>query len=149
MKNARSIFTNPYLYIFLTTYYIVWLTWNNIYVPYYNPYQVIGALSKLHYNPLGNILRFGLALLLPPLVCLIYWLIERKSNLPVTRYYHRLRASVLAIIIVVSILLSVGMAIVQSSTSGGNDPTTYGGPYKNTLVDSFHEGETLGPARKI
>ncbi|NTW61169.1 hypothetical protein HGB24_00590 [Candidatus Saccharibacteria bacterium] len=49
-------------------------------------------------------------------------------------------------VLAASIVLCVGMGIVQNSTNPKNTPAeTYGGPYSHALVDTFHEGETLGP----
>jgi hypothetical protein len=39
------------------------------------------------------------------------------------------------------------MGIAQNSTNpASNQPEEYGGPYQYALLDTFHEGETLGPA---
>lgn len=140
MDTIKKIISLPYTYILIVGYYGIWLTWDKVFVPYRNPYDVVGALSQIHYNPLSNILRFCIAIFLPAILCLIYWLLARKSSIKFQSGLFK------TTVVCLSLFVLVASAIMQSSTSGTNDPYTYGGPYNDTLVDTFHEGETLGAA---
>ncbi|MDB5167024.1 MAG: hypothetical protein JWN26_169 [Candidatus Saccharibacteria bacterium] len=146
----KKIIRTPYLYIIILSYYGVWLIWNAIKLPAHVPTGIISSLPELGYNPIDNILRFLLAILLPPLVCLIAWMIIHKQPKKLWDTYHRLRwirVTLAAVVVTACVLLCVAMGIVQNSTNPANNPTdTYGGPYSYALIDTFHEGETLGPA---
>lgn len=143
----KKIFYNPYIYIFAAAYYGVWLLWNQIHIPFRNPYHVVGALSVANYNPSNNILRFLLLLFLPPLLCFLYWICNHSFGWIKHAVGEKALRIVVAIMLCAGCLaVLLGAAVAQSSTSGTNDPSTYGGPYKYTIVDTFHEGETLGSA---
>jgi hypothetical protein len=146
MSYLRKILTSPYTYIFFLSYYGIWLIWNYIKIPSHVPAGIISAVGIQHYNPTDNILRFLAAVLVPPVACLLCWLIEKywpkfkwvRGKIP--------RVAMATIVIILGVCLASAVAIVQDSTNPANNPQQYGGPYSNYLVDTFHEGETLGPA---
>lgn len=151
MKHIKALFSTPYPYIFLLTYGGVWAIWDSIKLPFSNPADVISFLPSIGFNPSNNLLRFAFAVLLPPLACLAYWLIMRHQASLQKRYdqskfsRYALRGGVMGL----CILLAISMGIIQSSTNpANNQPVTQaqGGTYTHALVDTFHEGETLGPA---
>jgi hypothetical protein len=147
LLSFRVLFKTPYPYIFLISYYGVWLIWIFLKVTVHPPEGISSPLVLMHYNPVNNILRFIVAIFVPPVSCLIYWWFEK--NYSKTRWLHtRLTRHTFASIVVgLSLILALSMGILQGSTNPANNPVgEYGGPYSNFLVDTFHEGETLGPA---
>lgn len=146
----KKIIQNPYLYVILISYYCVWLIWDAVKLPYHTPAGIISALPEISYNPTNNVLRFLLAVLVPPLACLIVWLLINKKPAKLWKSYSRLRLlriTLPAAIVAACLVLCVGLGIVQASTNPANTPVdTFGGPYSRALIDTFHEGETLGPA---
>lgn len=147
MNWLKKTLRNPYFYTFLLGFYGVWLIWDWIRLPYHGPAGIISYLPQIGYNPSNNLLRFLLAIWVPPLLCLALWLFLHTDW---WARLQRLRASRYALpglLITSCVLLCVGMGIGVSSTSPANNPVdVYGGPYDQALLDTFHEGETLGPA---
>jgi hypothetical protein len=146
----KKIILSPYPYVLLLSYYCVWLAWDAVKLPFHDPAGIISALPQIHYNPTNNILRFLLAILVPPLACLAVWAIIHKKPDKIWNIYNKFRFPRIALsslVIGACIVLCIGIGIVQGSTNPANNPTdVYGGPYSHALVDTFHEGETLGPA---
>lgn len=143
----RNAFRNKYVYIFLLTYYGVWLIWDGIRLPFRDKEGIISYLPLLQYNPSSNILRFLVSILLPPIACLLFWLIADRSAQAKQKSRTRLLQIGSIILVTFCILLAFGMGIKQNSTDVKlNPPDAYGGPYSGALLDTFHEGETLGPA---
>ncbi len=111
--------------------------WPLICLPYANPWQVSGPLTSIGYNPNNDILRFGVWIGLPLLFLFLFWTITGKN----LSFWHwqtctqetshaRRKIFVPALMI---------MALVASL----NIPTDHA---CGKLVDTFHEGESLGPA---
>ncbi len=145
MKQLKQLFTSPYFYIFMITYYGVWLMWDSLRLPYRGPAGVISYLPSIHFNPTNNLLRFLVAVLMPPIACLIFWLLTGSAwRGKLTS--RKIRIVVAALLVISAVALACFMGIVQGSTDSKNQPQTYGGPYNYALLDTFHEGETLGPA---
>jgi hypothetical protein len=142
--NLKKIFSSPYPYIFLVSYFGVLLVWSYIKLPAHNPSGIISHLTIDGYNPTDNIIRFWLAILVPPVACLGYWLISKNTKLFSSS--KSLRKTLLVIIALLRIFLASAMGMVQSSTNPANNPRDPYGKHDNYLVDTFHEGETLGPA---
>lgn len=143
MSLFKRIVSSPYTYIFLIGYFGVWLLWDSIKLPLVTPEGLTSFLAQNHYNPSNNLLRFTMATVIPPLACLIYWLLDQK--------YIQISKTIIKygrlFLIAGTLLLVVAMGIVQNSTNPtNNQPSEYGGPYAYALLDTFHEGETLGPA---
>lgn len=148
MKHIKAFLSTPYPYIFLLSYAGVWAVWDTIKLPFSNPAEVISYIPSVEYNPTNNLLRFAIAVLLPPLICLAYWWISRHQRSLQQRLSRPgIRYILGGAIVGVSLLVSMSMGIVQNSTNPANNPpTVHGGPYTHAMVDTFHEGETLGPA---
>lgn len=142
MKELKKQLTNPYVYVFLATYYGIWLWWEFIQLPFSNPAGIISYLPSIGYNPTNNIVRFVFAILFPPLACLLFWWLNNGGK----KFFgsNRLRKIVAGMLIAGSLLLCVGMGIVQNSTNPKNNPV--GQESSHAQIDSFHEGEALGPA---
>lgn len=110
--------------------------WPHISLPFSNPLNIVGPLAVQHYNPLNNIIRFGLVLILPSL-CLLaaillfkpFWRSVAAREEPVLSVSQRdsRQGLYLAALIVTAALFVVGTA-------------------NNNPLDTFHEGETLGMA---
>ncbi len=146
MSPLKRIVRNPYLYIILISYYGVWLLWDAIKLPYREHTGIISFLPQIGYNPNNNIVRFLLAVLVPPLACLALWLLLNTSLKTRIAQLRATRYALPGILVTGCLLLCVGMGVVQNSTNPANNPPAYGEPYDHALVDTFHEGETLGPA---
>ena len=144
LDHLKILVRNPYLYALLIGYYAVWVGWNFIRLPFVKHDEIISAITLMEYNPTNNIIRFIFAIIAPPLVCLLLWLILRNRQ----RFSKPSQRKIFSIfIVVISIMMCAFMGIVQNSTNPALNPeATYGGPYEYALVDTFHEGEVLGPA---
>ncbi len=147
MNSIKKNLSNPYIYIFFSGYYGVWILWNSIKIPYHNPAGIISYLPSIHYNPVNNILRFLLAVLIPPLGCLVFWLITKTATGKNFIKHTYIKKISILLLLTASLSLALFMGITQGSTNKLNNPVdTYGGPYQHAMVDTFHEGESLGPA---
>lgn len=112
------------------------LLWPYISLPFSNPLKIVGPLTVQHYNPLNNIARFGLVLVLPSLFLLIATLLVKQfrqppiiQNEPVLPAQQRNRMQKL---FMAALILSAALFVI--------------GTANNNPLDTFHEGETLGMA---
>jgi hypothetical protein len=146
MNELKKIIRSPYLYVFLITYYGIWLVWNSIKIPAMDPDGIISYLPSIHYNPENNIVRFVIAVVVPPIACLaLWWLNERAKKK--RAFDSRLRYGFAIALVAGSVVLALAMGIAQGSTNpADNPPDAYGGPSSYAALDTFHEGESLGPA---
>jgi hypothetical protein len=144
ITSLKKLFSSPYPYIFLFSYVGVLLIWNSIKIPMHNPPGIISHLTVEGYNPTDNILRFWIAIFIPPLACLAYWWVGKNSELFNKR--RPLRKILLMAVALLSLFLALAMGMVQNSSNPANNPSDPYGTHANYLVDTFHEGETLGPA---
>ncbi len=144
----KKFFLTPCPYIFLLSYYGVWLIWSAIKLPFSNPVGAISYLPSISYNPSNNLARFGLAVVVPPLMCLGYWWLEKYGPSFWKKHGNRRLGRAFALgLVLLTIVLALSAGLVQGSVKRSNNPAdAYGGPYNYPLVDTFHEGETLGPA---
>lgn len=120
----------------------MWLCWEFIRLPYSNPAGIVSYLPSIFYNPSNNILRFACAIILPPIACWAYWWLSGTGK----KFWDSKKLRVIAgvIVVLLSVLMSVGMGVVQASTNPKNNPAGQESGY--VQLDSFHEGEVLGPA---
>jgi hypothetical protein len=148
MKQLKELLRTPYPYLFLLTFAAVWLAWNYLKLPFSNPTEVVSYLPSIGYNPNNNMLRFAAATLLPAIVCFVYWLVANQQKQIQKRLAEpRLRYLLSGLIVAVSVLITTAMAIVQYSTNPANNQLDlYNKTYRYAQVDTFHEGEALGPA---
>jgi len=120
------------------------LFWNCIKLPFINPWGITGPLVQSQYNPSNNLVRFVSFISLPVVALLImYWL--QKMGYSVMSFTMRDRDSYndrdMKIetqqqhLFVVFFLLFVLFSALLLPTYHANGP-----------LDTFHEGETLGPA---
>jgi len=131
--------------IFIFAISIGLLTWNNITLPFSNPWGVTGPLTIIEFNPANNLVRFVFFVSLPAIVLIfIYILNFRGSNsnyFQKNEYKHSFYKVAGSANDKMFIVLFIALAILTSI----NIPTCchfIGGP----IVDTFHEGESLGPA---
>jgi hypothetical protein len=147
IQMLKKLLRSPYPYVLLISYYGVWVIWDYIKLPYHDKAGAISYVTKIGYNPNNNLLRFLLAILLPPIACLVLWIhlnVNLRKKISHFKTYHRAFA---VIVISISVLLCSALGIVQNSTNeSSNPPNPFGTPGSHALVDTFHEGETLGPA---
>ncbi len=114
--------------------------WNNLWLPFSNPLGITSDIATIHFNPSNNTFRF-LVLLLVPVICLVLFAkfspkrfkeIESKPSVihfaPPTTVWQ----------MILSKLLVSFLAILFAMTS----PTFIA----SGNFDTFHEGESLGPA---
>lgn len=111
------------------------LLWPQISLPFSNPLNIVGPLTVRQYNPLNNIVRFGLVLLLPSLLLLVAVVVyrplrrapEREEQEESVRPPGRRQGLYRIALVVSAVLFVIGTA-------------------NNNTLDTFHEGETLGMA---
>ncbi len=146
MGRARLIRYALFIALFVAGVVIGLLLWERIELPFQNPWGVKGRLTEIRYNPSNDVLRFAV-LLFSPLILLFGCRLaagrrlddlifpEGASRAPAADQpaggLSRLQRSLLAVLLVAS---SVVVAL--------NIPTFH----SSGAFDSFHEGETLGPA---
>lgn len=148
MSSLKALLKTPYPYIYLLSFAAVLVLWNFIKIPPETPPPagIVGRVTVIGYNPENNVIRFMLAVLVPPMACFGYWLFSKYSTK--VRWLQSKAAHGLALagVITLTILLTILAGTMQGSTNPANNPTDQYGPHEYYLVDTFHEGETLGPA---
>ncbi len=114
------------------------IIWHAIRLPFSNPWHVSGPLTSIGYNPANDLLRFGLWIGLPLVFLLLFWSMTR-NRLKIWHTIHddpaviKARSSRAAAILLFALAFLAALNIPTSLSSA-------------PLVDTFHEGETLGPA---
>ena len=112
-------------------------------LPFSNPWGIVGALPSLKYNPNNDILRFLFLISLPSVIltalCVAGFAVNRhdvndakKSSIRSIRVPHPDPG--LSKFIVYSLVI-VGLFLKAGTTT-----------YRSQELDTYHEGETLGPA---
>ncbi|VAX28090.1 hypothetical protein MNBD_NITROSPIRAE02-1098 [hydrothermal vent metagenome] len=143
MKQERVIKYSVLFVLFFTGIAIGLLLWNRIELPFQNPWGVKGKLTEIQYNPSNDVVRFAVFLLSPVLLLSIAYLLGRrklksiifaKTFTPDDGSFHGSRPPVKVLLPVLLIVFSIVVAL--------NIPTFHA----TGKFDSFHEGETLGPA---
>ncbi|MEC4686249.1 MAG: hypothetical protein VST71_11015 [Nitrospirota bacterium] len=143
MKQERVIKYSVLFVLFFAGIAIGLLLWNRIELPFQNPWGVKGKLTEIQYNPSNDVVRFAVFLLSPLLLLFIAYLLGRRklndiifaeSSSPVRASLHNFRPPVKALLSILLIVFSIIVAL--------NIPTFHA----SGKFDSFHEGETLGPA---
>lgn len=120
------------------------LCWDAVNLPFSNPWEITGPLIKLQYNPANNLVRFVMFILLPVAMLLILYISGKIG-------YH----------IISFALHDRPPYIDQNSTSGKKQSYLFSALllcfiiasslsiptyHANGPLDTFHEGESLGPA---
>ena len=108
-------------------------------LPFANPWDIAGPLTLLEYNPNNDIIRFLFLVTLPSVVLILFYLNRFTRNLCVwgasSRQKNRnIRKATGALKAFTFILVFAALFIRAGNT------------YKVHPLDTFHEGETLGPA---
>ncbi|NOY38820.1 MAG: hypothetical protein GXO95_00850 [Nitrospirae bacterium] len=143
MKQKSVIKYSVLFVLFFTGIAIGLLLWNRIELPFQNPWGVKGKLTEIQYNPTNDVVRFAVFLVSPVLLLSIAYLLGRRklndiifaeSSTPASGSRHNSRPPVKALLSVLLIVFSIVVAL--------NIPTFHA----SGKFDSFHEGETLGPA---
>ncbi len=119
----------------------------HISLPFSNPWNIMGGLARAHFNPANNILRFLLFVGAPPLLlvglrCLPFtrnrYLWGETPAGPYSPSPPRAAAEFLSPIMIMSCLFCLIMAL-NNATYHDSGP----------LLDTFHEGESLGPSMSL
>ncbi len=143
MKQERVIKYSVLFVLFFAGIAIGLLLWNRIELPFHNLWGVKGKLTEIRYNPTNNVIRFAVFLLSPVLLLSITYLLGRRklgdiifaeALSPADGPSHGSRPPVKVLLSVLLIVFSIIVAL--------NIPTFHA----SGKFDSFHEGETLGPA---
>ena len=125
--------------IFTLSFGIGLLFVDQIRLPFSNPWDIKGPLAAKGYNPNNDIVRFLFLVFLPGACLALCWINKPLRELLVIRYdtpssfglskksSPRLKA-LLTILVLVALFLSTGNT------------------FRDYPLDTFHEGETLGPA---
>lgn len=120
------------------------ILWEKIKLPFHNPWGITGVLTKQQYNPGSNLLRFAALVCLPSLLLLILFLfkIERIDSLCFRGHprgvdlglheHLRSRSNIVWVLALVAITVAVALLAFT--------------PFYVGSFDTFHDGETLGPA---
>jgi hypothetical protein len=117
--------------------------WKLVRLPFKNPWNVTGPLTLVRFNPANNIARFGLVVLLPTALLFLLVLLWRERSGRVLFFepgappYEPGARPPRKVAVLLAMLLVV-LAIVAAL----NFPTF---PSDSPVMDTFHEGESLGP----
>jgi len=144
MKNKNK-FIKPELFIACLVVG-VWIgvkIWEHIRLPFSNPYGVIGVLNDNQYSPLNNIVGFSILALMPVILLAMAHLfllkrfrynvfVEETCNIEFSQQPDFVLKKSLKILLYTVLLLFAGSSMLEQSHGG--------------TMDTFHEGETLGPA---
>jgi hypothetical protein len=126
-------------------YLISLSVWYLINFPFANPYNAVGKLALLEFNPLSNYFRWGLAIILPSVVFFALIIILRKLRIFTFGFSELWADSDSKEKPIKSLVLKTTYAIFLLSfvyallTFFAKDWTT-------SAFDMFHEGEQLTPA---
>ena len=146
MKKNKKNFVK---YFFLFTIFIIGILlglffWNKIKLPFQNPWDLIGPLTIIKFNPANNLIRFINFILSPVLILIaFYFLKTKKTNDYCFRKNERsikiqkensLTFSTFQKIFFCSIIIFFSIIVAM------NIPTYH----SSGLFDTFHEGESIG-----
>lgn len=118
------------------------ILWNKISLPFHNPWEAVGPLTLIRFNPMNNLVRFVILISLPSLLLLALFLFrnERITGIifaqnppPVLSSGISAPSGKTANISLTAMLILFSLILGMNVTSPGD-------------FDSFHEGETLGTA---
>jgi|GEM_PF-887250 tetratricopeptide (TPR) repeat protein len=120
--------------------------WHKITFPFKNPWNVVGPLTEIQYNPINDIVRFVVFIIFPVLLLTAVYFLNskrvngilfgsRKDSKDITAY-HKDKFSLKRkrIFVVLCLLFSIIIALNLSAI------------HSSGRLDMFHEGESLGPA---
>jgi hypothetical protein len=131
----------PFFSLFALSFIISLLIQNLIKLPFSNPWKVTGPLTLINYNPVNNIVKFLFVVIFPSFVLYLTNKFTRflgHQKVEFTSGNRDAGGSKLSSTSILLLILAVLFLIV------GKIPDWY--KAANSLVDTFHEGETLGPA---
>jgi hypothetical protein len=140
-----SFIRNKYLFliaIFFSSVILGLLVWGKISLPYQNPWSVVGPLTEIKYNPVNNILRFLILVFLPSFVLLGIYVFfgEKFKNSFLTTQQKKRETRLPRLSLAGKKYLAA--LILFTTVIAFNIPNFH--EWKS--FDSFHEGESLGPA---
>lgn len=145
VETRKKILKCIVLYIvFLAGILVGLFLWERIALPFENPWGIVGELASIQYNPSNDPLRFIVLISLPSALLLAIYLVNSKrlndlcfkvgnnaGSVDHTVSLSPAKRTILAVSLVIVAIL-VGVAVTTFGSSGS--------------FDTFHEGETLGPA---
>jgi len=106
-------------------------------LPFSNPLGVVGPLEQLRQNPLDNALRFLLAVIIPVVAVLLFNRLLGKER-PLASSSAISTVTIPPVPRLLAILLTVGLVVLVAG-----EVYTW---HEQVPLDTFHEGESLGPA---
>ncbi len=149
IKSRNKYFLKKYFLLFLIYFCgvcIALILWDKIKLPYSNPWNIIGVLTIIKFNPLNNIIRFLIFLILPSILLILFYFSKiknkkylfknktnRKQNINLrnnSNFSFLNRKIIFVLIILFTIIVALNIPTFHSERK----------------FDPFHEGESLGPA---
>lgn len=124
----------------LLGFFGVWLIWDYIKLPFANPANAISFLPSIKYNPTNNIIRFLAAVVVPAFLCMAYELVDQRLKKAPEKNNFKTRTVIASILIITTLITLIGMGVTQASLPSDSASSGY------SKLDTFHEGESLGPA---
>jgi len=124
--------------LFVLSFFVGFLLQNQVRLPFSNPWRIPGPLATLQYNPANDLIKFAILLCLPTAFLLILWPnhVLRRSCMNPRREgpcSFSGQSGVLSKFLLWFMLLTMFLLV------GGYT-------YRAGPLDTFHEGESLGPA---
>jgi hypothetical protein len=142
MKSFLQIKKVSSVIIFLVAFFVALAVYAKIKLPFSNPWQVTGPLTILQYNPANDIIRFLLFVFLPAIVISL-----AGFSHSLKRAFSVLLGKIQKVIlndqspkIVLYLLVATTVFFISGSAY------KYHGHPNPVPLDTFHEGESIGPA---
>ena len=134
----------PFIFIFSFSVFLSLEFWDTLKMPFHNPWDVLSTLTRLRFNPMNNILRYVILVVLPVIFMFLMYIINYKGSNEI--YFKKADISLFDDSDVANHVLLINiftvLFILYTLLYAVELPTYHAsGPF-----DTFHEGETLGPA---
>lgn len=145
MKKSKTIKYVLFCSLFLIGIAIGLFIWNKINLPFKNPWRVMGPLTLIKYNPLNDTIRFIVLILFPVTLLMGLYLFNFKiiREIWITKKtsfessFKSKKTSLIPVNILDGFLILLAVLFVFNLGSIDNS---------TRKMDTFHEGETLGPS---
>ncbi len=123
--------------VFFSAFCLGWYLREGIALPFSNPLGIVGPLVQLRQNPADNLLRYLFVVLVPTVAVVAFDLLRKRGVWRLESEPVPARALPLAPGLLAT-LCAVGLVVLVAGES-----YTW---HRQVPLDTFHEGESLGPA---
>lgn len=126
-----------YFVVPLFGFLLGWGVWDFILLPYNNPYEIVGPLTKVALSPANNWIRYVVFVTLPAIIYFVLYLAWFRLKTKEKNIIEKCEVS--SKIALLTFVAITGVVIVRFLSF-------FNLPFDITWLDFFHEGEQLTPA---